>query len=203
MAQTPPAPAGSAGNPEEDAAKKKKLFIGIGAGCLVLGIAALILLIGIGGCLWNLGASGHYKAGERFMKEKNYSEAVREFRIAADHGHADAMYELGGCYRDGHGVYKDSDEAERWILKAAEAGSSQAQWFVGMVCLLTPGKADEGIKWLQKSADQGYMEGQFWLASCYADGTGVKRDLSKAKKLYRKAAKQGHVLAKQKLAELE
>ena len=35
-----------------------------------------------------------YLSGKRYWEEKNYIEAVKCFRKAADHGHADACYEL-------------------------------------------------------------------------------------------------------------
>ena len=59
--------------------------------------------------------------------EKNYEEAVKWYRKAAEQGDADAQKNLGDCYADGDGVEKNYKEAVKWYRKAAELGNDNAQ----------------------------------------------------------------------------
>ena len=45
---------------------------------------------------------------------KDYVEAVKWFRKAAERGHASAQRNLGVCYKNGEGVEKDYAEAYAW-----------------------------------------------------------------------------------------
>ena len=58
---------------------------------------------------------------------KDYAEAVRWFRLAAEQGGAIAQYNLGRMYFMGRGILKDVDEAVRWFRLAAEQGHAEAQ----------------------------------------------------------------------------
>ena len=51
---------------------------------------------------------------------KNYSEAMRFFRKAADLGDTQAMSNIGVMYDNGEGVPKNAAEAARWYKKAAD-----------------------------------------------------------------------------------
>ncbi|MDE7136203.1 MAG: sel1 repeat family protein, partial [Muribaculaceae bacterium] len=46
----------------------------------------------------------------------------RAFRKAAEHGHAEAQYNLGVMYIYGDGVAQNDTEAARWLRKAAAQG---------------------------------------------------------------------------------
>jgi TPR repeat protein len=59
--------------------------------------------------------------------QKNFSEAVRYYRLAADQGLKEAQYELGCSYEAGEGATKDSNEAKRWFRLAAAQGNVDAQ----------------------------------------------------------------------------
>ena len=49
---------------------------------------------------------------------KNYAEAVKWYRKAAEQGLADAQNNLGRCYFLGDGVPKDYVEGYKWLLLA-------------------------------------------------------------------------------------
>ena len=51
-------------------------------------------------------------------------------------------------------------------------------------------------KWFQKAADQGYSDAQNYLGTMYENGLGVEKDKQEAYDLYKKAAAQGNVYAK-------
>jgi TPR repeat protein len=55
---------------------------------------------------------------------KDYAEALKWYRKAADQGHALAQNGVGVCYERGCGVLKDYAEAVKWFRKAAELGEA-------------------------------------------------------------------------------
>ena len=50
---------------------------------------------------------------------------------------------------------------------------------------------EEAVFWLNKSIDNGYPEAAVLLGSIYENGKGVKKDLDKASKLYKRSIKMG------------
>jgi hypothetical protein len=51
--------------------------------------------------------------------------------MAADQGNVDAEYNLALLYANGRGVSSDLGEARQWMQKAASAGDSAAQQWLG------------------------------------------------------------------------
>lgn len=68
-----------------------------------------------------------YQHGREYYQNRNYSEAVRWYRKAAEQGHARAQLDLGFAYENGMGVEKYLVEAAMWFRKAAEQGYAPAQ----------------------------------------------------------------------------
>ena len=62
---------------------------------------------------------------------KDYVEAVKWWRKAAEQGDVFAQYNLGLSYRNGCGVPEDDTEAVKWFRKAAEQGDARAQNMLG------------------------------------------------------------------------
>lgn len=58
--------------------------------------------------------------------ERNYTEAVKWFRMAAEQGNPDAQAYMGHAYAYGQGVKKNSAEALRWFQAACAQGMEQA-----------------------------------------------------------------------------
>ena len=61
---------------------------------------------------------------------KNYAEAVKWWRKAAEQGDVGAQFGLGHCYYAGFGVSKDQSLAKYWILKSAQGGYEPAINFI-------------------------------------------------------------------------
>jgi TPR repeat protein len=123
---------------------------------------------------------------------------VDELRTKADAGDAAAQFNLGVMYANGEGVPKDSVEAVKWYLKAAEQGVSEAQCSLGMMYDTgegVPRDSAEALRWYRKAADQGHAGAQFNLGLMYAKDKGVAIDLAEAAKWFRKAADQDYVAA--------
>ena len=68
-------------------------------------------------------ADAQYNLGNCYLNgegvAKDYVEAVKWYRKAADQGDAVAQYWLGGCYSNGEGVAKDFVEAYAWYNLAS------------------------------------------------------------------------------------
>jgi hypothetical protein len=73
-----------------------------------------------------------YQYGRVFAAAKNYAEAARWYRKAAEQGHASAQNGLAWMYNNGKGVAKNYAEAVRWYRKAAEQGHASAQYSLGL-----------------------------------------------------------------------
>lgn len=58
-----------------------------------------------------------------YFKLKRFEDAVAWYKKAAEQGNTDAQVELGKCYENGNGVFKDFNEAINWYTKAAEQKS--------------------------------------------------------------------------------
>ena len=56
------------------------------------------------------------------LRTRNDTEAVKWFRLAADHGNAEAQYNLGVRYYEGLGVPKDYVRAYMWHNLATGRG---------------------------------------------------------------------------------
>ncbi|MBR6435151.1 MAG: SEL1-like repeat protein, partial [Thermoguttaceae bacterium] len=150
-----------------------------------------------------------YLTGKRYYEgdgvPKDYAEAVKWFRKAAELGNAKAQYSLAWCYTDGEGVPQDKTEAEKWFQKAvislheaAKEGNAEAQYKLGECFNFgygVPENKSEAVKWYRLAAEQGEVNAQFQLGCCYDFGNGVPENKSEAVKWYRLAAEQGDSIA--------
>ena len=64
--------------------------------------------------------------GMEYFNSKEYTEAVKYFRQAAEKGNASGQNNLGWCYQKGLGVQKNETEAVKWYRKAAEQNNGFA-----------------------------------------------------------------------------
>ena len=58
---------------------------------------------------------------------------------------------------------------------------------------------EKAFCWYQKAAEQGYAKAQYNLGVCYANGTGVEKNIQKAVELYQRAVEQGNADAQNNL----
>ena len=135
-------------------------------------------------------------------KTKDYAQAVKWARKAAEMGNSRGQFRLGYCYDEGLGVTQDYAEAVKWYRKAIEQGHATAQNNLGFCYYNGHGVTQdyaEAVKWYRKAAEQGYAQAQNNLGTCYYNGEGVTQDRDQARELWRKAAAQGHQTAKENL----
>lgn len=118
-----------------------------------------------------------------------------ELQQKAESGDAAAQLDLALCYDRGYGVEKNTVEAHKWFLKAAEQGNGRAQNAVGNDYANGTGgvekNLEEALRWYRKSAEQECGYGQNSMGWCYEWGKGVEKDMEEALRWYRKSAEQG------------
>jgi TPR repeat protein len=88
---------------------------------------------------------------------KDYAEAVKWYRKAAERGDAEAQRYLGSAYYTGSGVQKDDAEAMKWWRKSAEQGMAEAQYILGtqyVVGEVVPQDYVQAHKWLNLAASR-------------------------------------------------
>ena len=155
-------------------------------------------------------AKALYRAGVEYNDQKNYVEAAKLFRQAAEQGEPRAMYMLAIKYQNGEGVGKSQANADRWykeafaaLLAAAAGGDADAQRLFGHMHYFGKGTKvnfAEAVKWYLKAANKGDALSQNNLGVVYRDGNGVKQDDNEAVKWFRKAAERGSADAQHNLA---
>ena len=84
------------------------------------------------------------------------------YRKAAEQGFAEAQYNLGVCYNNGHGITQDYKQAVRWYRKAAEQGHARAQHNLGASYVNGEGVLEDYVqayKWFNIASTNGLEEG--------------------------------------------
>ena len=121
----------------------------------------------------------------------DYREAVDWYRRAAEQDHVDAMLHMSTML-----FMPAPAEAMRWVLRAAELGSAEAQWRSGQVLLarvflpgVTPDSA-AALSWLERAVQQGHHGAEATLADVYTGSRDPAR-YQEAVGLYERAATSG------------
>ncbi len=144
--------------------------------------------------MFELGRMYYYGNGV----DRDTLEAIRWYRMAAEHGHPVAQNLLGNRYYYGEGVDKDYVEAVKWYRLAAEQGYPEAQNLLGNRYYYGEGVDKdyvEAVRWYRLAAEQGYAGAQRNLGNRYYNGEGVDKDYVEAVRWYHKAAEQGDMYA--------
>jgi len=137
---------------------------------------------------------------------KDYIEAVKWLRKAADQNHPQAQYNLGAAYISGTGVAQDEAEAIRWLQKAADQNVAEAQHDLGVLCIQGKGMPKDEPKaaeLFRKSAEQNNVGAQIKLGFVYASGTGTAKDTVQAHAWWTVALASGDMSAKDVIVQLE
>jgi TPR repeat protein len=88
-------------------------------------------------------AGSMYLSGQYVPRD--YVEAAKWFRKAADQGNAEAQHYLGSMYRNGEGVQQDYTEAIKWLRKAANQGDVLSQSAIGEMFVKGEGVTQNNI----------------------------------------------------------
>jgi len=133
-----------------------------------------------------------YKLGNAYYRgdgvSKDYAEAVKWFRKAADQGMPESQYMMGVIYDRGEGLPQDFVEAVAWYRKAGEQGYVAAQFELG-----NKYARGEGVP-------QNYAEAYVWFSLAAAAGHETARE--ERDKYAGKLSKQELMSAQQRAAQL-
>jgi len=111
------------------------------------------------------------------------------------------LHELGQV-----GLRVDLPAANRWYLRAAEAGDVDGQVAIATAFYLGRGAvkdAAQAAHWYRIAAQGGDVGAQYLIASMYEAGDGVELDLKEARYWYGVAARNGDEAAPGKVKELD
>ena len=67
------------------------------------------------------------------IKNGNYEQAIKIFRVAAEKGDKHAQHCLGVLLHKGLGIKQNHEEAFKWLQLAAKQGLSQANFDLGIL----------------------------------------------------------------------
>jgi TPR repeat protein len=144
----------------------------------------------------------HYRVGRGVSRD--YKEAAKWYRMAADQNDANAQFNLGCLYFFGNGVEQNYTEAMRFYQFAADQGYVEAQYNLG-ICYGegTGGEKNEteSMRWFRRAAEQGFSEAQLILGGKYYDGDGVPQNYEEAIKWFLLAANQDVEIAQYNLGQ--
>lgn len=143
-----------------------------------------------------------FSDGLAWYAEEDYPAAAAAFQKAAEHGKADAQFNLGLMLLKGEGVAQDYPRAMALFQQASEQGNARAQLNLGRMYAKGQGAVAsyaKALPWFKKSAEQGYADAQYSLGVLYVSGIGAPRDYRKAYELFLAAAEQGNASAQYQL----
>jgi TPR repeat protein len=127
---------------------------------------------------------GVYNDGR--LVPRDTEKSASWFLKSAGQGYAPAERVVGLSFSK-----SDPVNCERWLLRAAEHGESEAQFWLGVAYeqnWFETTDIQEAVKWYRKAAVQGHPDAQASLGQMYKDGEGVKQNYVLAAEWYRKAA---------------
>jgi TPR repeat protein/peptidoglycan hydrolase-like protein with peptidoglycan-binding domain len=119
---------------------------------------------------------------------------IDEVRNRANADDVIAMEELARRLVQGIGVAKDQQAAAGWLLRAAQRGSGQSAFNVGVMYergFVVERDSTKAIEWYRKAAEANVPMAKHNLALLLRDGKGAPRDGKEAVELLRSAARQG------------
>jgi TPR repeat protein len=136
---------------------------------------------------------------QQALVAKNYADAMRWCRLAADQDSAWCENEIGRMYEHGWGVAQDQVEAMRWYRMAAAQDLPEAQYNIGAFYLNGSGIPQdyvEAMRWFRMAAEQGEAHALTGVGMMYHYGQGgVSQDYTEAIRWYQMAADKGEPVA--------
>jgi TPR repeat protein len=92
------------------------------------------------------------------LEKQTENFQISDLRRQAEQGDAEAQYNLGMLYYEGHGVTQDYATARHWWEQAAAQGNAWAQYRLGVLYQKGRGAPQDDAtarEWFEKSAVQG------------------------------------------------
>jgi TPR repeat protein len=143
-----------------------------------------------------------YARGVHFKKD--YEEAYKWLKLAADSDHPTAMFELAKFYIEGYGIPKDEEKAMKLLIRSSELGEPSAQYLLGLIYEIGGFGLEinetEALNLFMKSAKLNNAEAQFKVGNAYFDGILISKDTSKGFEYWIRSAENNNIEAIKRLA---
>jgi TPR repeat protein len=120
------------------------------------------------------------------------------YRQAAKAGSLVAAHRLGKALS----ARGESEEAEIWLTRAAEAGHGAAQVDLGVMLYRLGDRDEEAANWFHRASSAGDAEARYNLGLCLLQGRGLLADRELAVDYFRQAASSGSFAAVRALVAL-
>ncbi|MDQ7836736.1 MAG: tetratricopeptide repeat protein [Humidesulfovibrio sp.] len=134
----------------------------------------------------------------RFKTRWGNPEDISILNKLVNQGNLEAKFFLGHAMIKQKGRSDLVSRGEQLIFQSAEGGFAMAQFFLGLMYK----DGHSGIQnqalavhWFSKAADQGFAEAKTCLADALASGVGIPQDLTRSRKLFEEALKDGDTVA--------
>ena len=130
---------------------------------------------------------------EEKAEQEVTEDSLPRWCVRAEDGDPEAQYKVA-IYLRKRGDDSARGDIQRYLESAAEQGHPEACLDLGRDLVDYNDDEDEmkrGVEYLRNAADCNLPEAYELLGDCYAQGTGVRRDLEKAEQYYCKWAEQG------------
>ena len=124
--------------------------------------------------------------------------AIDELRTRANADEIPAMEEMARRLVQGAGVPKDQQAGAGWLLRAAQHGSAQSAFNVGVMYergFVVERDSVRAVEWYRKAIEANLPMAKHHLALMLREGKGVTRNRQEAVDLLRSASRQGMTAA--------
>ncbi len=143
--------------------------------------------------------------GEAYLKgygvRANYTQAIRFFKMAAKESYVPALTNLGFMYLDGIDVEPNTVRAMEYFQRSISKDYPPALYGLGL-CYFKRKDYQKAAAWFKKAARLKYSPAMTELGVMYTVGTGVKKNIKSAFKLFHAAAINGNAAAQKELGAL-
>jgi len=146
-----------------------------------------------------------YGLGCAYYEMQNFSEALKNFKIADQKGIPEASYNIGVMYSVGGTVPQNLKEALVWFEKSKVMGCEKATKAITAINSAIGSEAhtnknyEEAIKYYKMAADDKDASASFIIATMHLLGQGTPKNKDEALKWYTKAKDYGHQKAQEEI----
>ena len=136
-------------------------------------------------------------------RDETLSTRLRDWKILAERGNAEAQYNLGWYLLQSATSVQDEKDAFSWFENASKQGVAEAQFALATMLEQGRGVASPQIEqaryWYRQAADAGLASAQYNLGAIYARGEEVVQDDERAFQWFFLAAVQEYLPARRAL----
>ena len=148
----------------------------------------------------------YFRDALRLSKESEGEQYAKILKAFKGTGTSESQFDLGLRYHNGVGVVQDYEAAVYWYRRAS-AGDYSAAAFNNLGTIFSRRDTGflndpEAVQCFRKAAELGCEVGMYNYANRLVDGVGVRKNVTRAIKLFKESAEQEYCLSMTKLGDL-